>query len=86
MAEKILIVDDDHDTLEVMKMFLTRLGYQALTAATGLDALELAHKEQPDLVVLDVMMPGMDGFEVASNLHRTPDTATIPILMVTARS
>lgn len=86
MAEKILIVDDDHDTLEVMSLYLSRLGYQVITASSGIEALDLAHKDLPDLIVLDVMMPGMDGFEVARNLHRTADTATIPILMVTARN
>ena len=86
MAEKILVVDDDPDTVKILDIYLQRLGYEVTIAQSGLQALELAHKILPDLIILDVMMPGMDGFEVAQSLHRLPDTATIPILMITARS
>jgi len=60
--------------------------YRGVIARNGIEALDGAHREQPDLIILDIMLPGQDGFEVARALHRTPDTATIPILMVTARS
>lgn len=86
MAEKILIVDDDTDTLEFMKIIITRQGYQTITAKDGIDALEKANTELPDLIVLDVMMPRLDGFEVARSLHRRAETALIPILMFTART
>src|SRR4030065_2095625 len=86
MAEKILVVDDDEDTVKFMVLMLTRLGYQVVTAPTGMQALEVAHREHPDLIILDVMMPGMDGYEVARSLRRHPETAVTPILMFTAKS
>jgi CheY-like chemotaxis protein/MinD-like ATPase involved in chromosome partitioning or flagellar assembly len=85
MADKILIVDDDPDTVRYLSLFLTRLGYEPLQARDGVEALQAAHEKQPQLIVLDVMMPGMDGYEVARNLRRHPDTALIPILMFTAK-
>lgn len=86
MAEKILYVDDDLDSQQLMKLYLTRLGYEVLTAKNGEEALDTAHAALPDLIILDIMMPGMDGFEVARNLRRLPDTDAIPILVVTARN
>jgi pilus assembly protein CpaE len=86
MADKILIVDDDADTVEFLSLLLTRQGYQAISAMNGLEALSQAHKQAPDLIILDVMMPGLDGFEVARSLRRHPETALIPILMFTAKS
>ena len=86
MAEKILIVDDDPQTVKYLSIFLKRLGYETLEALEGMQALKLAHEQRPDLIVLDVMMPGMDGFEVARSLRRHPETALIPILMFTAKT
>lgn len=86
MAEKILIVDDDPETVKFLKLVLERQGYLILEAANGMQALKTAHSERPDLIVLDVMMPGMDGFEVARSLRNHPDTASIPILMFTAKT
>jgi len=86
MTEKILIVDDDPETVKFISLLLQRLGYQAHEAQNGMDALKLAHELLPDLVVLDVMMPGMDGFEVARSLRRHPETALIPILMFTVKT
>src|SRR5512138_2184063 len=86
MTEKILIVDDETETVNFLKLLLTRQGYQALTAYNGIQALSLAHSEHPDLIILDVMMPGQDGFEVARNLRGHPETATVPILMFTAKA
>lgn len=86
MAEKILIVDDDVDTVKFMQLMLTKLGYQVVTAANGMQALEVAHRELPDLIILDVMMPSMDGYEVARSLRRHPETAITPILMFTAKA
>ncbi len=86
MAEKILIVDDDPDTVEFLKLLLERQGYQTLEAPNGMQALSLAHSEKPDLVILDVMMPDLDGYEVARSLRRHPDTALTPILMFTAKT
>jgi CheY-like chemotaxis protein/MinD-like ATPase involved in chromosome partitioning or flagellar assembly len=86
MAEKILIVDDDPDTVEFLNLLLIRQGYETQAAKNGLDALNLAHTQAPDLIILDVMMPGLDGFEVARSLRRHPATAMIPILMFTAKT
>lgn len=79
---KLLVVEDDLILLETLEYNLVAEGYRVLTASDGLAALEVARKEQPDLVVLDVMLPGLDGFEVCRILCR--ETA-IPILMLTAR-
>ena len=86
MLEKILIVDDDPDTIEFLRILMVRQGYRPLVAENGFTALELANQHHPDLIILDVMMPGMDGYEVARSLHRRPETALIPILMFTART
>ena len=86
MGEKILIVDDDADTIKFISMILTRLGYDVVAALSGQQALELARTEQPDLIVLDVMMPGLDGYEVARILRQDPQTAATPILMFTAKA
>ena len=86
MADKILIIDDDPDTIEFLTLILQRLGYQVLVARDGMDALATAHSEKPDLIILDVMMPGLDGFEVARSLRRHPETALTPILMFTAKT
>ncbi len=86
MATKILIVDDDPDTIEFLRIILERQGYSVLIAHNGLEALKMAHREKPDLVVLDIMMPGLDGYEVARTLRRHPETALTPIMMFTAKS
>jgi pilus assembly protein CpaE len=86
MAEKILIVDDDPETVKFISIFLQRQGYEAIVSHEGLSALKIAHEQLPDLIVLDVMMPGLDGFEVARSLRRQPETALIPILMFTAKT
>ncbi len=86
MAEKILIVDDDTDTLRLVGLMLQRQGYEVVTASNGPQALQKAEEEEPDLILLDVMMPGMDGYEVARRLRSNPITANTPILMFTAKS
>lgn len=86
MAEKILIVDDDLDTLRLVGLLLQRKGYQILAANHGSQAIEKAMAEQPDLLLLDVMMPDMDGFEVVRRLRSDPATANIPIIMFTAKT
>jgi CheY-like chemotaxis protein/MinD-like ATPase involved in chromosome partitioning or flagellar assembly len=86
MAEKVLIIDDDIDTVNYISVLIKRMGYQPLGASGGIQALKIAHEHKPDLIILDVMMPGMDGYEVARSLRRHPDTALIPILMFTAKT
>jgi len=86
MAEKILIIDDDVDTLKLVGMMLQKQGYQIFAAANGEQGLAQAEAENPDLIILDVMMPEMDGFEVAKRLRTNSLTANTPILMFTAKT
>jgi pilus assembly protein CpaE len=86
MTEKILIVDDDVDTLRLVGLMLQRQGYQISAAANGQQGLSKAVEEQPDLILLDVMMPDMDGYEVTRQLRQNPITVDIPILMFTAKT
>ncbi|MDD5370478.1 MAG: response regulator [Anaerolineaceae bacterium] len=85
MPEKILIVDDDLETLRLVGIMLQRQGYQIIAANSGSQALSMAVSDQPDVVLLDIMMPEMDGYEVARQLRGHPDSAGIPILMFTAK-
>jgi DNA-binding response OmpR family regulator len=86
MAETILVVDDDPGIVRVVEINLTQEGYQVLKAADGEEALASIAAAPPDLVVLDVMMPKMDGFEALKRLKGDPATADIPIIMLTARA
>jgi CheY-like chemotaxis protein/MinD-like ATPase involved in chromosome partitioning or flagellar assembly len=86
MAEKILIVDDDMETLRLVGLMLQRQGYQILAANSGKQALTMAGSEHPDAILLDVMMPDMDGYEVTRALRKMPEAASIPIMMFTAKS
>jgi CheY-like chemotaxis protein/MinD-like ATPase involved in chromosome partitioning or flagellar assembly len=86
MAEKILIIDDDLDTLRLVGLMLQRQGYQITTATNGQQGLDMVLQEKPKLILLDIMMPDMDGYEVARRLRANPKTATIPILMFTAKT
>ncbi|HSO11776.1 MAG TPA: response regulator [Anaerolineales bacterium] len=86
MAGKILIVDDDLDTLRLVGLMLQRQGYQISAATNGQQGLEKAFEEGPDLILLDVMMPDMDGYEVTRRLRQNPSTTETPILMFTAKS
>ena len=86
MPEKILIIDDDVDTLRLVGLMLQRQGYQIIAANNGEQGLAHADSDSPDLILLDVMMPQMDGYEVARRLRANPDTANIPILMFTAKT
>ncbi|MCH8290491.1 fused response regulator/phosphatase [Candidatus Poribacteria bacterium] len=86
MAELILVVDDDIDILELLEMSLTSDGFNVVTASNGPSALEKTKAHKPDLILLDLMMPDMDGFEVISKLKADPQTRTIPVIMLTART
>ena len=87
MAKKlILAIDDEKDILKLLQYNLDREGYQVLCAKTGEEGLELARSKRPNLVILDIMMPGIDGLEVCKILHANKDTKNIPILMLTAKS
>jgi len=86
MAKKILAVDDEPDVLLILKTALQTEGYDVQTAANGPDALALAREFLPDLVLLDVMMPGMSGFEVLRELKNDESTAAAPVIMLTGVS
>jgi len=86
MAGKILIIDDDIDTLRLVGLMLQHQGYEIAAAANGEQGLQKAERERPDVILLDVMMPDMDGFEVARRLRKSSTTQTTPILMFTAKS
>jgi CheY-like chemotaxis protein/MinD-like ATPase involved in chromosome partitioning or flagellar assembly len=86
MTDKVLIVDDDVQTLRLVGLMLERQGYKILAANSGAQALHMAHTDHPDVIVLDVMMPEMDGYEVTRRLRKDPETANIPILLFTAKT
>lgn len=86
MSEKILIVDDDIDSLKLIGLMLQRHGYEVVAANAGNQAISKATTEHPNLIILDVMMPDMDGYEVCRRLRANPDTKTIPIIMFTAKT
>src|SRR5689334_22193913 len=86
MPKKILAVDDERHIVRLVQVNLQRAGYDVVTAYDGKDALEKVESEHPDLVVLDVMMPYMDGFEVLQNLRKNPNTRELPVIMLTAKA
>ncbi len=86
MTDKILLVDDDVDTVRLVSMVLERQGYEVVPAYEGFSALRLAYTEQPDLILLDVMMPGLDGYQVTRKLRSSPESANIPVLMFSAKN
>jgi CheY-like chemotaxis protein len=81
---KILVVDDNLQNLELILAYLEDLDCQMLSAEGGRQALDIIHSTPPDLILLDVMMPQISGFEVCKQVKNNPDTAEIPIIMVTA--
>jgi two-component system alkaline phosphatase synthesis response regulator PhoP/two-component system response regulator VicR len=85
-SKKILAVDDERHIVRLIQVNLERAGYQVVTAFDGPEALKKVDVEKPDLVVLDVMMPKMDGFEVLKRLQANPETRDIPIIMLTAKA
>jgi CheY-like chemotaxis protein/MinD-like ATPase involved in chromosome partitioning or flagellar assembly len=86
MSDKVLIIDDDTDTLRLVGLMLQHQGYSIATASNGEQGIAKATLEQPDVILLDVMMPEMDGYEVTRRLRADPRTQETPILMFTARS
>lgn len=86
MPEKILIVDDDIETLRLVGLMLQRQGFKIIAANNGQQALAMSKAEIPDLILLDIMMPDMDGYEVTKQIRSDPATKTTPIIMFTAKS
>src|SRR5438128_640445 len=85
-AKRVLLADDEEDIKAIVKLYLESRGYEVITAFDGLDAISLAETSKPDIILLDVMMPVMDGFEVARKLKSNPKTHDIPIVMLSAAS
>ncbi|HPF89326.1 MAG TPA: response regulator transcription factor [Flavobacteriales bacterium] len=85
LVQKVLLVDDEPDILELLRYNLEREGYSVQTALNGKDALKAARSEHPDLIVLDIMMPGMDGVEVCTQLRQQPEFKNTVITFLTAR-
>jgi DNA-binding response OmpR family regulator len=84
MAQKILVVDDEDDLAELLSFSLRQEGYEVFKACNGAEALKRARAVLPDLILLDLMLPELDGMAVCEILRRLPSTAQIPIIMVTA--
>lgn len=84
-GKKILVIEDDEDVLELVRYNLTREGYEVMSAETGETGLASASSDVPDLILLDLMLPEIDGFEVCRSLKRDRSTESIPIVMITAR-
>jgi DNA-binding response OmpR family regulator len=82
-GKRVLVVDDDVKTVELVKLYLKRDGYRVLTAYDGVNALRLARENHPDLIVLDLMLPGIDGLEICQTLRAESD---VPIIMLTAKT
>ncbi len=86
MAKKILAVDDERHIVRLVQINLQKAGYEVVTATNGREALEQVGKEKPDLVVMDVMMPEMDGLEALEKMKADPEMAEIPVIMLTAKA
>lgn len=85
-AKKILIVEDEQDILDLVQLYLKKEGYRTSRASTGLEGLRLAKTEQPDLIVLDLMLTEMDGLEVCKQIRADPRLSRTPIIMLTAKA
>ena len=81
---KILIVDDDHNFRQVTRVSLSRGGYEVFEASSGREAMNVARQVQPDLILLDILMPGLDGYETCRQLKTSPATSHITIIVLTA--
>lgn len=86
MTKKILIIEDDPATQRLVEYSLKQEGYDVITASNGLEGIRKVLGESPDLLILDVMLPGLDGFEICYRLRAEPATANLPILMFSAKA
>jgi two-component system, OmpR family, alkaline phosphatase synthesis response regulator PhoP len=86
MPLNVLVCDDERHIVRLIQVNLERQGYQVVTAFDGKEGLEKVRSEKPDLCVLDVMMPYMDGFEVLKNIRKDPETENLPVIMLTAKA
>jgi DNA-binding response OmpR family regulator len=86
LSQSVLIVDDEPMARTLLRLMLVRAGFEVAEAENGFDALEKIEANAPDLILLDVMMPGMDGFTVCQKVRERPETAELPILMLSAKT
>ena len=86
MAKRVLVVDDEPDIVDIVTCLLEGEGYETLVARDGIEAVEVAEAERPDLVLLDVMMPEMNGYQVCRLLKAKPEFRDIPVVMLTAKA
>ena len=85
ISKKILIIEDDPSFSRAINHIIEKEGYDVVTATNGMTGLRMAKEENPDLLVLDVMLPGLDGFEICNRLRSEPETASLPIIMLSAK-
>ena len=86
MPKKILVVDDERQIVKLVEINLRKAGYDVVCAYDGVEALEKVQNDRPDMIVLDVMMPRMNGFDVLKKLQANPETEQIPVIMLTAKA
>ena len=86
MGKKILIIEDDRSTARLTEYTLQQEGYEVIVVGDGFEGLRLALAEHVDLVVLDIMLPGLDGYELCYRLRQRPETADVPVLMISAKA
>lgn len=85
ISKKVLIIEDDPSFLRAVSHIIEKEGYSVITASNGMTGLRMAKEDKPDLLILDVMLPGLDGFEICSRLRNEPQTAKLPIIMLSAK-
>ncbi len=85
VADKVLVVDDSPTDLHLITGYLVNNGYTALSASSGEEALTRAYMDKPDLILMDIVMPGMNGYEATLALRTNPNTASIPIMIISSR-
>lgn len=86
MGKRILIVEDDYDNLELVRFILVRAGYETLAARDGREGVEIARRERPDLILMDLAMPEMDGWSASREIKSDPELNHIPVVALTVRS
>ncbi len=84
--KKVLIIEDEKEILELVKLYIEKGGYRVVTATNGTEGLKAVKTERPDLIILDLMLPEVDGLEVCKRIRNAPETATLPIIMLTAKA
>ena len=86
MPRRVVCIEDEQDVIDLMRVILERQGYEFIEAHGALEGMETVERTTPDIVLLDLMMPNIDGWEVYDHLHENPETKDIPIIVVTART